>query len=84
MEEQTIELDCAPGKPRPGDLFPGVLKNTCLQPEDFKCVSKWFGNWTWLLTNEGKSDIFEAVRYTVIKDRVTALYNDGWIRYGSW
>ena len=84
IEEQTIELDCAPGLPRPGDLFPGVIKGTGLKPSDFNCVSKLFGNWMWVLSNPDKSDLFQKVRYSTIKERVHALYHAGYIRYGSW
>lgn len=84
VEEQSIELDCPPGNPRPGDLFPGVLRGTGLTPSDFALTSKLFGNWTWHLTNPAKSDLFEEVRYTSIKERVEALYHAGCIRYGSW
>lgn len=84
MEEQSIELDCQPGYPRPGDLFPSVISDTGLEPEDFTNTSKLFGNWTWHLTNAAKSELFESVRYTVIKERVSALYERGLIRYGSW
>jgi len=84
MEPQFLTLDCPPGGIRPGDLLPGVLKDTGLSPEDFTVVSKLFGSWQFNLTNQDKSPCFEQVRYTLIKDRITKLYNDGLIRYGDW
>lgn len=84
MTEQTIELDCPPGLPRPGDLFPSVIHDTGLTEDDFTITSKLFGEWTWLLTNTDKSELFERVRGTTIKARVTSLYESGLIRYGSW
>ena len=82
--DRYIEIDCPPGATRPGDLFPGVIKDTGLEETDFKCVSKFFGNWVFALKNDAKAETFEAVRRTTIKERITALYKQGWIRYGSW
>jgi hypothetical protein len=77
---QTIELDCAPGNPRPGDLIDGVIKDTGLPARE--AVGKFFGNWTW-----DYSDISEetwTIIRPVLKERVTHLYQSGVIRYGSW
>ena len=80
MTEQTIELDCEPGALRPGDLLPGVIKGTGLPIRE--PVSKFFGNWVW-----DYSDI-PVKKWTkaqpVVKERITALFGDGMIRYGSW
>ena len=77
---QTIELDCQPGNPRPGDLIAGVIEGTGLPKRE--AVSKLFGNWMW-----DYKDIDEkkwlAIKET-LKERVTKLYNAGVIRYGSW
>lgn len=79
-DPQTIELDCAPGNPRPGDLIAGVIHGLRLPTRE--PVSKLFGNWVW-----DYSDIPAArwldIRPTLEK-RVTALYHSGVIRYGSW
>ena len=80
MSVQTIELDCAPGYPRPGDLIEGVIKDTGLPQRE--TVSRLFGEWTW-----DYSDIDPKVWLTakpILKERITKLYNDGLIRYGSW
>jgi hypothetical protein len=83
---QTIELDCAPGALRPGDLISAVVQGTPLegraeaQPE--ASVSRVFGNWTWSFPNIS-SEVWEQCR-AVTKSRIEALYNQGVIRYGSW
>ena len=40
---QTIELDCAPGGIRPGDLIADVIADLGLPEQE--PVSKSFGNW---------------------------------------
>ena len=83
---QTIELDCAPGAIRPGDLIGAVVKGTALQGTDAAqpeaSVSRVFGNWTWSFPNID-ADVWEACR-PVLRERITALYEQGVIRYGSW
>jgi len=78
--EQTIELDCPPGHPRPGDLYPGVIEGTGLPPRE--TVSRFFGNWTWDYNDLPRSE-WERVQ-PILKQRITALYERGVIRYGSW
>ena len=80
MSVQTIELDCAPGSPRPGDLIGSVIKDTGLEERD--TVGRFFGNWTWDYSDVPK-DEWKKLQPT-LKERVTALYNRGTIRYGSW
>jgi hypothetical protein len=82
-KNRSIELDCAPGATRPGDLFPGVLAETNLTEEDFEITSKLFGNWEWVLTNKDKAKDFDEAN-PVFKTRIDALYKSGKIRYGSW
>lgn len=82
MEAFTIELDCAPGAPRPDTLLPSVLAGTGLTPEDFTNPSRLFGNWTFAL-KEGKEQTYKEVR-DIIKEKVCQLYHSGAIRYGSW
>lgn len=78
--QQTIELDCAPGYPRPGDLIDVVLEGTGLKAGE--TVSRCFGNWTWQF--DVPRDVWERDIQPVIKPRIEALYNAGTIRYGSW
>lgn len=77
---QTIELDCAPGGTRPGDLIAGVIEGTGLELKE--PVGKFFGNWTWDY-RDVPEDEWKRIR-EITKPRVQALYNSGCIRYGSW
>lgn len=80
MSEQTIELDCPPGSPRPGDLIGDVIKGTGLPIRNDVC--RFMGCWKW-----DYKDIPEAAWKTaqpILKERITELFNRGIIRYGSW
>jgi len=78
--EKSIELDCAPGSPRPGDLIGGVIEGTGLPKKE--TVSRFFGNWMWTY-NEIADEEWKRIQ-PIVKERVTDLYNRGLIRYGSW
>lgn len=78
----TIELDCAPGCPRPDTYLPRVLKGTGIDPDKLTLAGQFFGNWTWVVPEELDARYAE-VRPTV-KKRIEDLYNQGAIRYGSW
>jgi hypothetical protein len=80
MSVQTIELDCAPGWPRPGDLIAGVIEGTGLEPRE--SVGRLFGNWTWDYSDI-PAERWKAVQ-PILKERITDLYHKGYIRYGSW
>jgi hypothetical protein len=84
MDVQTIELDCAPGSPRPDDLIKGVLKDTPLNLEEHfeEEVPKSFGNWTFIVKKEF-TEMYLEHRAT-FKERITDLYNNGQVRYASW
>ena len=85
FQQFSIELDCPPGQPRPGDLLPSVLEDTGLEVDDFELVSTSFGNWTWVLKAEvNKDKLYEEHRHKTIKPRVHALFGSNLIRYGSW
>lgn len=77
---QVIQLDCAPGSPRPGDLIGGVIKGLRLPKRE--AVSKFFGNWMWEF-NDVPEKRWLKVK-PVLKERITDLYNNGLIRFGSW
>ena len=79
-DPQTINLDCAPGSPRPGDLIAGVIKDTGLKLKE--PVAKFFGNWTWDYS-EVPAEQWDKIRPT-LKKRITRLYHAGYIRYGDW
>jgi hypothetical protein len=80
MSEQTIELDCQPGYPRPGDLIAGVIKGTGLAKRG--PVVKFMGNWMWDY-KDVPAEKWEVMKPTLEK-RISALYYAGKIRYGSW
>ena len=77
--EQSIELDCPPGSPRPGDLIDGVIEGLLPQRE---MVGRFFGNWRWEY-DDIPEEKWKEIK-PIIKERVTELYNKGTIRYGSW
>jgi len=78
----SIEMDCPPGAPRPGDLLPDVLAGTgiVIDPED--AVSRSFGNWKWIIPVEFASHY--DLHRELIKSRIQRLYKLGRIRYGSY
>lgn len=80
MTKKTIELDCPPGGIRPGDLIGGVIEGTGLELRDDS--SRSFGNWTWHY-DDVDDETWEAAK-PILKERITKLYNEGRIRYGSW
>ena len=80
IKRQTIELDCQPGFPRPGDLIDSVIKGTCLPKR--KEVSTFFGNWTWNYSDIDPKE-WKGIQ-PILKERITKLYHSGIIRYGSW
>ena len=81
METWTIDLDCAPGSPRPGDLLPGVLMGLNIKKDSEDTVSRLFGNWCWEFKTS--KDKYKRIK-PIIEERITSLYNSGIIRYGSW
>lgn len=79
---KTIELDCAPGMPRPDSLIGGVVKGTALEGKLGETVSRVFGCWTWDFSSVSDED-WQAAQ-AVVKPRIVALYQQNRIRYGSW
>lgn len=79
---RTIDLDCPPGLPRPGDLIDGVLEGTGLVAKE--TVSRFFGNWTWDFSDQVEPITWVERIQPIIKPRIEKLYRDGVIRYGSW
>lgn len=77
---QTIELDCPPGYPRPGDLIENVISGTGLILNE--PVSKFFGNWAWAF--DIPRDKWESDIQPIIMPRIKQLHTRGLIRYGSW
>ena len=77
---QSIELDCAPGTPRPDTYIGGVIAGTGLEVRE--PASTFFGNWEWNYSDVD-ADTWEKIRPT-LETRVKELYYEGCIRYGSW
>jgi hypothetical protein len=79
-EIQTIELDCAPGPTRPGDLIESIIKDTGLELRD--PASMLFGNWIWDY-NDVDPEVWKSIQ-PALEERIRNLYSSGAIRYGSW
>ena len=79
---QTIELDCEPIGPRPSAFIAGVMKDSGVEYDNREPISKFFGNWTWDFS-EIPAELWKKAQPT-FKERITALYYSGAIRYGSW
>jgi hypothetical protein len=77
---QTIEIDCQPGYPRPGDLIEGVIKDTGLPLRDD--VSRFFGCWEWNY-NDIDPEVWNRAK-PILEKRLNKLYDDGLCRYCSW
>lgn len=77
---QAIEIDCAPGNPRPDLYIKKIIKDTTLPERE--PVSKLFGNWTWDYSDID-SELWSAIK-PILQERITELFLQGCIRYGSW
>lgn len=77
---ETVDLDCYPGAPRPGDLIAGVLEGTGLVADPD--VTPFFGNAVYRF--DIPRDVWERDIQPVIRPRIIALYHAGLIRHGSW
>lgn len=83
-QNTSIELDCPPGGIRPNDLIEGVLEGSGLTVADFDTSKPFFGEQVWTLKDdESKAELFKTAK-PMFKERITALYNEGYIRYGTW
>lgn len=80
MNPYTIEIDCPPGDPRPGDLICGVIEDLNLTLGE--PTSKTFGNWTWTVPAD-QANHYLTVQNTV-RERLLVLHSSGLVRYASW
>jgi|EP00966_Prymnesium_polylepis_P164854 hypothetical protein len=79
-DSQEIVLDCEPGVVRPGDLIPGFLEGTGIEPVE--ASSKLFGSCTFKFDHIDKS-VWETNQKT-FEERIKLIFDQGLIRYGSW
>ena len=79
-KDQTLELDCRPGTPRPGDLIAGVIKGTGLDKRE--TVFRFFGSWVWDYSDIAEEKWLQI--QPIIEERIKKMYKNGLIRYGSW
>lgn len=82
VEEQSIELDCAPGGIRPGDLIEGVMAGAAVEYDGRSPASMFMGNWKWYFQDIPADKWLEA--QPTFRERIIALHNNNTIRYGSW
>ena len=80
MNDKVIQIDCAPGPIRPGDLIGKVIENTGLELKEAN--STFFGNWTWDY-NDVDDATWEKAK-PIVGARIKGLYEQGVIRFGSW
>lgn len=78
---KTIELDCAPGTPRPDTYIKGVVEGTAIEGMVKEPQSKLFGNWVWGF--DVSDEVWIEVQ-RIIAPRIKNLYYKNKIRYGSW
>jgi len=80
-EMESIDLDCPPGSIRPGNLIGDVIRGLGIEPIK-PDQTPFFGaaRYEFDITREE----WETKYQPTIKARITALYNAGVIRYGSW
>lgn len=76
----TVEIDCAPGADRPDSYFRVICEK--LGIEYFEPVSRFFGNWTWVIPDltEEQNKVYDEF----VPDYLKGLYERGRIRYASW
>jgi hypothetical protein len=80
----SIELDCAPGNTRPKHLIGGVLRGTGLNEEDFDTGDPFFGHQIWVLKESANKDALFTKAKPKFKKRIEKLYENHFIRYGTW
>ena len=77
---KSIELDCPPGLPRPGDLIVFVIEGLGLTLKG--TTMRLFGNWEWEFP-EVSDERWKEIK-PILKKRILTLFSKGLIRYGSW
>jgi len=80
--EYSIEIDCAPGLPRPDTHFNNMCEICELDISWFKSPTKFFGNWEWKVNPEYNSQYIKKQKE--IQTYLTDLYIYSNVRYASW
>ena len=80
MANKTIQLDCDPFSPRPDTFIGDVIKGTGLEKRE--TISRLFGNWTWDYSDVS-DETWKKIKPT-LERRIRKLFEEGFIRYGSW
>lgn len=78
-KDQTIEIECPPGPPRPGDLIKKIVEGSGLPLR--KEVSRSFGLWTWDYSDLTPEEWAKAEK--IIAPKLKELYAKGIARYIS-
>lgn len=79
---QTIEIDCAPGNLRPGDVMKSMIEELELPFKYKETSGRLFGNWTWTF-NEFNEEDWRAIQKKV-GPYLTKCWEKGTVRYASW
>jgi hypothetical protein len=75
-----IGIDCPPGEPRPGALFPKVLSKSGLRVSDFEITGKLYGAWTWKLKPSTEKRVIFLGKRRLFYRRLASLVAQNVIR----
>lgn len=88
MKTRTIhiEIDCAPGTPRPNSYLGPALRMIDYNYGDTlpKYNNSFFGNWTWDLTDEVPEDYSPNEHTNALREYFVDLDEKGLTRYSTW
>jgi hypothetical protein len=73
QERCAIGIDCPPGNPRPGALFPSVLRGSSLRVADFQKPQKLLGAWTWYLKENPQKEAIFLTKRSLFDKRLAKL-----------
>ena len=68
-----IGIDCPPGEPRPGALFPKVLRGSGLRVSDFEILFKCYGAWLWALKPSAEKQAIFISKRLLFRRRLVDL-----------
>ena len=82
MEIYSIEIGTKPGLKTPGEFLRNIISGTNINIKDMPDRILEGNIWEWIIP-EDQTKLYEKHRLT-IKQRITSLYNNKEISYGSW